>query len=290
MARWLVTGAAGMLGREVTAALAAAGQETTALGRADLDITDSAAVKAAVAGHDLVVNAAAWTDVDAAESREAEATAVNGLGVRHLAAACAAVDARLLHVSTDYVFPGDAPAPIPEDAAPAPVNAYGRGKLAGEQAVNELLPETGYVVRTAWLYGEHGKNFVSTILRAARDREFLDVVDDQHGQPTSARTLAARLVQLGRAAHEGGVPAGVYHGTCSGQTTWCGLARAAFELCDLDPARVRATTSDRFPRPAPRPTYSVLGHDRWAEAGFAALPQWRESLAEALASSGLRHR
>ena len=284
-ARWLVTGAAGMLGTELVEALSdsAAGPRTSALTRAQLDITDGAAVKEAVAGFDVVVNAAAWIDVDGAEAQEETAAGVNGTGVRNLAEACAASGARLLHVSTDYVFPGDATAPIPEDAPTAPINAYGRGKLIGEQAVARLLPETGYVVRTAWLYGAHGGNFVRTILNAAEKREFLDVVDDQRGQPTWARALAGQLVALGGAALAGAAPAGFYHGTCAGETTWFGLARAAFELTGLDPDRVRPTTSDRFPRPAPRPGYSVLGHERWARAGLAPLPHWRDCLARFLA-------
>lgn len=279
MSRWLVTGARGMLGRELTDLLADGPHEVRALGRAELDITDPAALKSALGGADVVVNAAAWTDVDGAEASEADATAVNGTAVRHLASACADSGAILLHVSTDYVFPGDATAPIPESAPTGPVNAYGRGKLVGEQAVFETLPGAGYVVRTAWLYGEHGKNFVATILKAAEQREFLDVVDDQRGQPTWARALARQLIALGGAALSGRAPAGAYHGTSSGETTWYGLARAAFELTGLDPDRIRPTTSDRFPRPAPRPSYSVLGHERWAAAGLEPLPDWRTSLA-----------
>lgn len=279
MSRWLVTGAGGMLGRELTDLLADGPDEGRALSRAELDITDPAALKSAVGGVDVVVNAAAWTDVDGAESSEADATAVNGTAVRHLASACADAGAVLLHVSTDYVFPGDATAPIPEDAPTGPVNAYGRGKLVGEQAVFETLPDAGYVVRTAWLYGSHGKNFVATILKAAEQRDLLDVVDDQRGQPTWARALARQLIALGGAAVAGQAPAGAYHGTSSGETTWYGLARAAFELTGLDPERVRPTTSDRFPRPAPRPSYSVLGHERWALAGLEPMPDWHASLA-----------
>jgi dTDP-4-dehydrorhamnose reductase len=281
--RWLVTGAGGMLGREVTDLLAARERdEVRALSRAELDITDAAALKSALEDVDVVVNAAAWTDVDGAESNEADATAVNGTAVRHLASACADSGVVLIHLSTDYVFPTGATAPIPEDALTGPVNAYGRGKLVGEQAVFEALPDTGYVVRTEWLYGEHGKNFVSTILNAAKQRDFLDVVDDQRGQPTWARELASQLIGLGHAALAGQAPGGAYHGTSSGETTWWGLARAAFELTGLDPERVRPTTSDKFPRPAVRPSYSVLGHDRWALAGLEPMPDWRASLASFL--------
>ncbi|MFD0719835.1 dTDP-4-dehydrorhamnose reductase [Streptomyces globosus] len=273
-----------MLGRDLLAVLEDAGIEAAGLRRADLDVTDAAAVRAAVAGAAVVVNCAAWTDVDGAETAEDAATAVNGTGVRVLAAACADAGARLLHVSTDYVLPGDASEPYREDAETGPLNAYGRSKLAGERAVAELLPQDGYTVRTAWLYGEHGPNFVATMLKLAAQRDTLDVVDDQHGQPTWSRALAHRLVELGLAALAGRAPAGVYHGTASGRTTWLGLAREAYRLAGLDPERIRPTTSAAFVRPAARPAFSVLGHDRWAEAGLAPLADWREQLAEALAT------
>ncbi|MFJ5529811.1 dTDP-4-dehydrorhamnose reductase [Streptomyces sp. NPDC093261] len=282
---WLVTGAHGLLGREVRAELAAdPGAVVTAPGRDRLDITDPAAVRAAVDGHRVVVNCAAWTDVDGAERDEAAATAVNGTGVRHLARACADTGALLLHISTDYVFPGDARGPYPEDAPTEPVNAYGRSKQAGERAVAELLPETGYIVRTAWLYGEHGRNFVATVLGLAARRTTLDVVADQHGQPTWSRALARHLAALGRAALAGRAPAGVYHGTAAGQTTWHGLARETFRLGGLDPARVRPVGSDKFPRPAARPAFGVLGHGNWARAGLAPLPRWDDQLTAALAT------
>ncbi|WP_432825414.1 dTDP-4-dehydrorhamnose reductase [Dactylosporangium sp. CA-092794] len=279
MTRYLVTGAGGMLGHDLLAVLD--GRDVTAATRAELDITDAAKVRDVVEGHDVVLNAAAWTDVDGAESDEAGATAVNGTGVATLATACAATGARLLHVSTDYVFAGDATEPYAEDAPTAPLNAYGRSKLAGERAVLRTLPETGYVVRTAWLYGTHGNNFVRTMLRLARERDFVEVVDDQVGQPTWSRDLAERLVALAGA----GAPAGVYHGTASGQTSWHGLAEAVFEGAGHDPARVHRTTSAAFVRPAPRPSYSVLGHARWAAAGLAPLRPWPEMLRDMLAAT-----
>ncbi|WP_037813723.1 dTDP-4-dehydrorhamnose reductase [Streptomyces sp. NRRL S-1022] len=280
--RWLVTGAGGMLGRDVCSVLEQSGEDVTAVTRAGLDITDPAAVRQAVGGHDVVVNCAAWTDVDGAETAEDRATAVNGTGVRHLAAACAGTGARLLHVSTDYVLPGDATEPYPESAPTGPVNAYGRSKLAGERAVAELLPEHGYTVRTAWLYGEHGPNFVSTMLRLAARRDTLDVVDDQRGQPTWSYALARKLVELGRAAHAGRAPAGVYHGTSGGSTSWCGLARETYRLTGLDPARISPIPSSAFPSPARRPTYSVLAHGNWSKAGLTPLADWQQSLSEAL--------
>ncbi|MFG2049769.1 dTDP-4-dehydrorhamnose reductase [Micromonospora sp. NPDC048935] len=285
MTRLLVTGAGGMLGRDLVTVLHARSDlKVTAAGRADLDVTDPSAVRAAVAGHDIVINTAAWTNVDGAEADEAAATAVNGHGVANLATACATSGARLIQISTDYVLAGDARVPYPEDAPTAPVNAYGRGKLVGEQAVARLLPDTGYVVRTAWLYGAHGPNFVATMLRLADQREYIDVVDDQHGQPTWSYRLAERLVALADAALDGRAAAGIYHSTCAGQTTWYGLARAAFTLAGLDPDRIRPTTSDRYPRPAPRPAYSVLAHSRWAAAGLPSLPDWHATLVDAFDS------
>ncbi len=278
MTRWLVTGALGMLGHDLVSVLD--GTDLTAVDLAELDITDRSAVADAVAGHDIVVNAAAWTDVEAAEAHEEAATRVNGTAVEDLADVCARAGVVLVHVSTDYVFSGDATTPYPEDAPAAPINAYGRSKLIGERAV--LATPTGYVVRTAWLYGEHGRNFVSTMLRLAQQRETLDVVDDQRGQPTWSYALADRLVELGRRALSGDAPPGAYHGTSSGVTTWYGLARAAFARAGLDPDRIRPTTSTLFSRSARRPAYSVLGHERWSLAGLPPMRDWQAMLDDAL--------
>lgn len=273
--RILVTGAGGMLGRDLMAVLT--GVEVTAVTRAELDVTDAIAVSAAVPGHDVVINAAAWTDVDGAEEHERAATMVNGLGPQLLAAACAAEQARLVHVSTDYVFDGSATTPYPEDAPLGPASAYGRSKAAGEKAVRSLLPTAGYVVRTAWLYGEHGSSFVRTMASLEASRDTLDVVDDQVGAPTWTRDVALALRRL----LASDAPAGTYHATSSGQTTWFGLAQAVFEELGADPTRVRPTTTDRFPRPAPRPAYSVLGHDAWTRAGLEPIEDWRRRLAVA---------
>jgi dTDP-4-dehydrorhamnose reductase len=277
--RWLVTGAGGMLGQDVCAVLARAGEvDVVAASRAELDVTDAAAVRAAVAGADVVLNAAGWTDVDGAEAAEDAATAVNGDAVRVLAEAAGA---RLFHISTDYVFDGAATAPYPEDAEPAPINAYGRSKLIGERAV---LAAGGYVVRTAWLYGAHGPNFVRTMLRLAGERETVDVVADQHGAPTWSQALGTQVVALAGAAAAGRAAPGVYHGTAAGQTSWYGLARAVFAEAGLDPARVHPTTTDRFPRLARRPAYGVLGHERWGGTGVPPLPHWRAMLTTAMRS------
>jgi dTDP-4-dehydrorhamnose reductase len=280
MNRWLVTGAGGMLGRDVVACLERGGETALALTRRDLDITDQAAVTAAVlaARPDIVVNCAAWTAVDEAEAREDEAFEVNGRGARLVAAACAESGARLIHISTDYVFAGDASRPYGEHDRCGPRTAYGRTKLAGERAVAELLPGAGYIVRTAWLYGAHGPNFVRTMVGLERDRELVDVVDDQCGQPTWAMDVAGQIIALARS----GAPAGVYHATSSGETTWFGFAREIFRLLGADTARVRPVTSGAFPRPAPRPAYSVLGHGTWADAGIKPIPGWRLRLRHGL--------
>jgi dTDP-4-dehydrorhamnose reductase len=261
-----------MLGQDVLVELA--DSHVTAATREQLDITDEAAVQAAVVGHDVVVNCAAWTDVDGAESHEEVATRVNGEGPAVLAAACARQGARLVQLSTDYVFDGAATAPYPEDAPLSPRSAYGRSKAVGEQAVRRLLPDRSWVVRTAWLYGANGKSFVRTMAHLEATRETVDVVEDQVGAPTWTVEVAAAVRRL----VEHHAPAGVYHASAAGQTSWYGLARAVFEELGADPGRVRPTTSDRFPRPAPRPAYSVLGHGAWAEAGLPSPPPWREML------------
>jgi dTDP-4-dehydrorhamnose reductase len=288
--RWLVTGAAGMLGRDLTDLLQARGEEFTPLARADLDITDPAAVAAAVGvvKPDVVVNCAAWTAVDAAEEHEEAALAINSRGAVNLAAACAGVGALLVHPSTDYVFDGRASAPYAEDAPTAPAGAYGRTKLAGEQAVRAALPDASYIVRTAWLYGAHGKNFVSTMLRLARNGTAPGVVADQHGQPTWTADVAAQICAL----IDNSAPTGTYHATSSGQTTWFGFAGEVFALYqgqgqnqDDDPERPRLTprpiTTADYPTPAQRPAYSVLGHDAWHAAGLAPIGDWKDALRRA---------
>ncbi|MFF3780021.1 dTDP-4-dehydrorhamnose reductase [Streptomyces sp. NPDC001933] len=280
---WLVTGAAGMLGQDVLARLAGEDVTAVAADRAALDIADPESVRAAFGKHRpaVVVNCAAWTAVDDAESQEDAALRVNGTGPAVLAEACREHGAVLLQVSTDYVFAGDGEKPYAEDDPTGPRSAYGRTKLAGEQAVLSTLPETGYVVRTAWLYGAGGGNFVRTMIKLEGVKDTLDVVYDQRGQPTWTVDLADRLVRLGQAALAGTAPAGVYHGTSGGETTWFGFTREIFRLLGTDPERVRPTTSEAFVRPAPRPAFSVLGHDRWAAAGIEPVRNWRAALEEA---------
>lgn len=239
-----------MLAHDLLLRLAEGGEAAVGVDRAALDITDEDAVRTVFDDHRpaVVVNCAAWTGVDAAETAEPDALRVNGEGPRHLAVLAAKHGARLLQVSTDYVFIGDSSAPYRETDRPAPRTAYGRTKLAGEHAVLDLLPGDGYVVRTAWLYGAEGPNFVRTMIRLERERDTVDVVGDQYGQPTWTADLAERLVALG----SGDAPAGIYHGTSAGAASWYDLAREVFRLLGADPDRVRRVPTSAVPRPAPR--------------------------------------
>src|SRR3954447_15216191 len=228
--RLLVTGAAGMLGTDVVAA--AGGHDVVALARADLDIADAEAVRAAVrdARPNAIVNCAAWTDVDRAEAEEAAATLINGDGAGHVAAAAAEAGAHVVHVSTDYVFPGDGASPYLEAAETGPIGAYGRSKLAGELAVENAAPTSHAIVRTAWVFGPHGKNFVDTMLKLASTRDELKVVDDQLGCPTYTGHLAPALIAIAEAR-----PQGILHVAGGGSCTWWELACAAFERAGLHP-------------------------------------------------------
>ena len=280
--RVLVIGSRGQLGSDLIEILADHhGLAVLGLDLPDIDITDPVSVELVFGGFDpdFVINCAAWTAVDEAETHEDAALRVNGLGPRVIAEECRKASAWLVHVSTDYVFDGNAVTPYREDAAPNPASAYGRTKLVGEEAVREVLPDSHYIVRTAWLYGCHGSNFVKTMLRLEQERETVAVVDDQRGQPTYSRDLAQQIVLL----MERHPDPGTFHGTNSGETTWYEFTREIFRLAGADPDRVLPTTSADFVRPAPRPSYSVLGHDRWAEAGLPEMRDWHEAIEAAFA-------
>jgi dTDP-4-dehydrorhamnose reductase len=261
-----------MLGRDVCSAAARGEHEIVALARADLDITDAAAVRSAVAAAkpDAIVNCAAWTDVDGAEGAEAEATAVNGAGAGNVAA-CGVYT---VHVSTDYVFDGTAGDPYAEDSPVAPQSAYGRSKLAGERAVAAAGAEHA-IVRSSWLFGVHGGNFVATMLRLGAERDEVTVVDDQIGCPTFTGHLADGLVQVAERRL-----AGVLHVAGSGACSWYDLAAATFERAGLDVRLQRGRTAD-LGRPAPRPAYSVLGRTR---PETPELPPWEQGLNDYLAA------
>jgi dTDP-4-dehydrorhamnose reductase len=265
-----------MLGGDLVERVRSTGDEVRGLDRAALDVTDPDAARAALADADVVVNAAAWTAVDDAETHEAAAFAVNAAGAANLARAASAAGAAFVHVSTDYVFDGDASEPYPEDAPVAPRSAYGRTKAAGEWAVRAEHPGA-LVLRTAWLYGARGACFPRTIARVAAERGGLDVVDDQVGQPTWTRDVADLAVRLVTA----GAVAGTYHATSSGAASWYEFARRVVAAAGLDPQVVRPTTSEAFVRPAPRPAWSVLGHDALRRAGVEPIGAWDQRWAVA---------
>ena len=296
--RVLITGSAGQLGRALAESLAdarLAGADVSARGvdSAEMDITSAAAV-GTVFGEfepDIVINCAAYTAVDAAEADEDSARAVNAEGPAILARATAAAGARLIHVSTDYVFDGGDSAsvdrrPYAADAPTAPRTAYGRTKLAGEQAVRRLDP-AAHIVRSAWVYTGAGTDFVATMRLLEGERETITVVDDQRGSPTYVADLAAGLVELAWLSHASGrrMPGLLLHATNAGEATWFELARAVFEEIGADPARVRPCPSTEFPRPAPRPAYSVLSGREWLAAGLTPLRDWRTALRDALSTA-----
>lgn len=280
----LLTGADGQLGWEI--ARRAGDLAVHAANRAALDITDPAAVDRMVATVDprLVINAAAFTAVDKAETEAEAAQAVNRDGPAHLAAACARRDIPLIHVSTDYVFDGTKTGPYTEDDPVAPLGVYGASKLAGEAAVRAALARH-VIVRTAWVYGVHGHNFVKTMLRVGADRDTLRVVDDQHGCPTFAGDLADALLTIARRLIAGDGAYGTFHCTGSGATTWCGFARRMFELAGPRLARtptVEAITTADYPTPARRPANSVLDGTRLAQTYGLRLRPWEDALADML--------
>jgi dTDP-4-dehydrorhamnose reductase len=278
VSKYLITGASGMLGTDLSRALA--GRDVSALSRADLDVTSLSAVRAAGAGHSVIINTAAYTKVDDAEAHEDEAHAINAVGAENLAIVAAENGATLVQLSTDYVFDGHATTPYPEDAPLAPVSAYGRTKADGEHLALAANPTSTIIVRTAWLYGQYGPNFARTMLALAAQRPEVSVVTDQVGQPTWTLDLAKQLVAL----LDTGTTTGIFHATSAGQCSWFDFAKAIFDLGGLDPDRVKPTDSSQFVRPAPRPPYSVLGHDAWSTVGLAPMRDWRVALHDAFAT------
>jgi dTDP-4-dehydrorhamnose reductase len=286
----LVVGARGQLGTALIRLCEARGVAVTGLTSSDVNLRNADAARRAVVAwarasqsRDMVViNAWAYNAVDAAEDDPVTARAINATGPGVMAAACGEVNARFVHVSTDYVFAGDASRPYEVDAPTGPLGIYGRSKLEGEQAVRAALPDRSYVVRTAALYGGVGHNFVKTMIRLESEREIVTVVNDQQGSPTWSRDLATGLLAIA----ESGPPAGIYHGTNGGGTTWHGFAQAVFEEVGADPERVRPITTEDFAQVAPRPKYSVLSTRWWDEAGLPPFRHWREALAEAFRTEG----
>ncbi len=282
--RIVITGAGGLVGRTLAAKAGQQGYDVLALTSADCDITDATAVARVVAADDVVINCAAYTKVDDAEADEDRAYAVNATGAAHLAQSCAKAGAALIHISTDYVFSGHFadghPRPYELDDETGPRSAYGRTKLAGELAVLAAMPQA-HVVRTSWIYGGTA-DFVSAIAAKAAGTDAIDVVADQVGGPTLAADLVDALLELAT----GTISAPILHAVNAGETSRYEQARAVFELVGADPDRVRPVDTDKYPRPAPRPAYSVLSTRRSTEAGLTPLRPWREALAAALSSGG----
>lgn len=268
--RAVILGGGGMLAHDVARRF---GADAVPVPRSEVDLVDRAALDRAVADADLVVNCAAFTDVDGAEADPEAAFAVNATGAGNAASAAAAAGAGFVQVSTDYVFDGRATSPYDEDAPLRPLGVYGASKAEGEERVRTAHP-AALVVRTAWLYGAAGRCFPRTILGLAHVRPTLSVVEDQTGQPTWTVDVADAIARLVEAR----APGGVYHATNSGSTTWYEFARAIFEESGLDPARVEPGPSAALSRPAPRPAFSVLGHVAWRRIGLHPPRDWRSAL------------
>lgn len=277
--RVLVTGAGGQLGHDLLEAFG--DHDVVGLAHADLDVTDEPGVVAAVRDHapDLVVHAAAFTKVDACESEPDTAWTVNAVGTWWVARACALADAAMVYVSTDYVFDGLAGRPYTEFDTTSPQSMYGRSKEAGEQLVRATVPRH-YIVRTSWVHGTHGGNFATTMLRLARERDALSVVDDQTGSPTFTFDLAPAIRRLAVSGRYG-----TYHVTNTGHCTWFEFARAIFDEAGLD-VDLSPTDTESFGALAPRPAFSVLDNRHARLTGLDPLPEWRESLKRLLAGLG----
>jgi dTDP-4-dehydrorhamnose reductase len=277
---WLILGGEGQLGRCLQQVLLNQDLKFVAAGKNEIDITRKEDVMNFVQqlSPSVIVNAAAWTAVDAAEDNEQAAYAVNALGATHVALAARLTDSQLVHVSTDYVFSRTTQSPISEDASCAPINAYGRTKYAGEEAVRTHHAPNSLIVRTAWLYSPFGANFVLTMARRALAQQPVRVVNDQFGQPTFAADLAKHIAQL--VQHK--APSGVYHGTNSGQASWYEFAREIYALLDCDTDLVTAVAGTEYPTRATRPSYSVLAHERTRSAGLHEMRHWRIALADAI--------
>ena len=278
---WLVVGASGQLGKSVCEVLEERGIDFVRWNRENGSVSFEGFVSTYVneIKPKVIINCTAWTDVDGAEANEPGAKLVNAEAVGYLATAAKACGAVFAHVSTDYVFSGVSTSPWGEDGIKQPLSAYGRTKAQGEDLVTQICPNRSYIFRTAWLYSAHGKNFAKTMVKLAlKDEADVSVVTDQKGQPTFADDLALQIVD----SIQKEIPFGIYHGTNSGQGSWFEFAQEIFRLVGADVTRVKPVGSDAFPRPAKRPAYSVLGHDKWVGSGVDEMRDWKIALAEAM--------
>ncbi|WP_461202264.1 dTDP-4-dehydrorhamnose reductase [Anoxybacillus sp. TBDG-1] len=269
----VVTGAKGQLGTDVVHLLADRGYEVYGYGREELDITNFDQVKQVITEirPDVVIHAAAYTKVDLAESEPDQAFLINAYGTRNVAVVSEAVGAKLVYISTDYVFDGMATTPYNEFAPTNPLSIYGKSKLAGEQFVRDLHSKF-FIVRTSWVYGKHGNNFVKTMLKLAQERDELMVVHDQVGCPTYTVDLSNCILEMIQTEKYG-----VYHVSNSGNCSWYEFAKAIFEEAGIE-VKVNPCTTKEFPRPAPRPQYSVFEHLALRLNGFKVMSNWRDSL------------
>jgi dTDP-4-dehydrorhamnose reductase len=279
--KWLITGASGQLGLALQAELVQRGIDFVGANSSELDITKPLSVNQMVdlIKPGVIINAAAWTDVDGAESNESTAYSVNALGPQNIANAASKSGALLVQISTDYVFSGDASSPWSEQAPRNPQSVYGSTKSEGEKFVLTTLPSNSYVVRTAWLYSSKGKNFAKTMASVALGEEGeVRVINDQIGQPTFTGDLAKQIVELILSE----APTGIYHSTNGGQATWFEFAQEVFKLVGADVSRVIPVSTSEFPRPASRPNYSVLGRDAWTSISVPEMRNWKTALEEAM--------
>lgn len=276
---WLITGAVGQLGLAMQSELRRRDIQFFALNSRDLDITNPELVTKifSESAPNVVVNCAAWTDVDGAEVNRVLAFAVNALGPKNLAIASKKLGAILVHISTDYVFSGYSDKPWQEDEVCSPTSVYGSSKLNGELFIEDIYPEGSYIIRTAWLYSPNGRNFAKTMAKLAlSDANEVRVVNDQFGQPTSAEDLSKQIVNLVIAKKN----FGIYHGTNSGVATWYEFAQEIFSLAGEEKSRLIPVSTSEFSRPAKRPKYSVLSHDKWRISGIDEMREWKAALSD----------
>lgn len=276
--KWAITGGSGQLSRSLVDLLDKEGVPYIAWSHKDLDVADDSSISVIKEiSPDLLINCAAWTNVDAAEEFPEKATRVNQVGPRNMARAAKELKIPLIHISTDYVFSGQSRQPWSTDSKTEPISTYGLSKLLGEKEISKNLDADFYILRTAWLYGPYGRNFSKTILKKAlTSKDSINVVNDQIGQPTTTKSLAEQIFKVAKQ----GIPSGTYHATNTGQASWWDFAREIFELAGEDVERVRPSTSEDFPSNVKRPKYSVLDQSAWSKVGMETMPEWRRALKE----------
>jgi dTDP-4-dehydrorhamnose reductase len=276
--KWAITGGSGQLSRSLVDLLDKEGVPYIAWSHKDLDVADDSSISVIKEiSPDLLINCAAWTNVDAAEEFPEKATRVNQVGPRNMARAAKELKIPLIHISTDYVFSGQSRQPWSTDSKTEPMSTYGLSKLLGEKEISKNLDANFYILRTAWLYSPYSRNFSKTILKKAlTSKDSINVVNDQIGQPTTTKSLAEQIFKVAK-SH---VPSGIYHATNTGQASWWDFACEIFALAGEDVERVRPSNSEDFPSKVKRPKYSVLDQSAWSKVGMETMPEWREALKE----------